>query len=106
LLEVEREDPFLTSPAMQINEDEEVVQALFECAKDSTASESKIRGGQFDSDAGKFVARRIPTPVFGPGNVAQAHSEDEWVEIKEVVQAAEIIAQSIVTYQSMRESNG
>jgi len=105
LLEVEREDPFLTSPAMQINEDEEVVQALFECAKDSTASESKIRGGQFDSDAGKFVARGIPTPVFGPGNVAQAHSEDEWVEIKEVVQAAEIIAQSIVTYQSMRESN-
>jgi len=82
-----------------------VAQALFECAKDKKGAKPKIRGGQFDSDAGKFVARGIPTPVFGPGNVAQAHSEDEWIEIKEVVQAAEIIAQSIVTYQSMRESN-
>ncbi|MCK4926570.1 M20/M25/M40 family metallo-hydrolase, partial [Candidatus Aerophobetes bacterium] len=104
LLEVEREDPFLTSPAMQIDEEEEVVQALFQCAKDRRASEPKIRGGRFDSDAGKFVARGIPTPVFGPGNIAQAHSEEEWIQIREVVQAAEIIAQSIVTYQSVSES--
>lgn len=102
LLEVEREDPFLTSPPMQIDEDEKVVQALFECVKDNQATESKIRGGTFDSDAGKFVARGIPTPVFGPGDVTQAHSENEWVEIKEVVQAAEIIAQTIITYQDMK----
>jgi len=105
LLEGEREDPFLTSPPMEINKDEKVVQALSDCVRYNTGIEPKIRGGQFDSDAGKFVARGIPTPVFGPGDVAQAHSEDEWIEIKEVVQAAEIIAQSIVTYQSMRESN-
>ncbi len=104
LLEVERENPFLASPAMQIDEDEEVVQALFQCAKDRRASEPKIRGGRFDSDAGKFVARGIPTPVFGPGNIAQAHSEEEWIQIEEVVQAAEIIAQSIVTYQSVSQS--
>ena len=105
LLEVERENPFLTSPPMQINEDEEVVQALFKCAKDNKATEPKIRGGRFDSDAGKFVARGTPTPVFGPGDITQAHSENEWVEIKQVVQAAEIIAQTIITYQSMREFN-
>jgi len=105
LLEGEREDPFLTSPPMEINKDEKVVQALSDCVRYNTGIEPKIRGGQFDSDAGKFVARGIPTPVFGPGNVAQAHSEDEWVEIKEVVKAGEIIAQSIVTYQSMRESS-
>jgi len=105
LLEGEREDPFLTSPPMEINKDEKVVQALSDCVRYNTGIEPKIRGGQFDSDAGKFVARGIPTPVFGPGNIAQAHSEDEWVEIKEVVKAAEIIAQSIVTYQSMRESS-
>jgi len=99
LLEVEREDPFVASPPMQIDEDEEVVQALFKCAKDIRVAEPKIRGVGFDTDAGKFVARGIPTPVFGPGNIAQAHSENEWVEIKQVVQAAEIIAQTIVVYQ-------
>jgi len=105
LLEVAREDPFLTSPPMQINEDEEVVQVLFKSAKDNEVAEPKIRGVKFDTDAGKFVARGIPTPVFGPGNIAQAHSENEWVEIKQVAQAAEIIAQTIVIYHSMREFN-
>ena len=104
LLEVEREDPFLASPPMEINKDEAVVQALSDSVRYETSAQPKIRGGQFDSDAGKFVARGIPTPVFGPGNVAQAHSENEWVEIKDVVKAAEIIAQSVVTYESMRES--
>ncbi len=100
-LEVEREDPFLASPAMEINEDEEIVQALFQGARDRRSPGLRIRGGRFDSDAGKFVARGVPTPVFGPGNIAQAHSDDEWVEIGEVVEAAEIIAESIVTYQSV-----
>ncbi|MBE0479275.1 ArgE/DapE family deacylase [Candidatus Aerophobetes bacterium] len=98
-LKVEREAPFLTSPPMQIKEDEKIVQALFGSAKDIAETQPKIRGGRFDSDAGKFVARRIPTPVFGPGDIAQAHSGNEWVKIKEVVQAAEIIARTIVTYQ-------
>lgn len=103
LLKVEREDPFFINPPIQINKDEAVVQALFKCVKDNLASEPKIRGTRFDSDAGKFVSRGIPTPVFGPGDIAQAHSENEWVKIKQVVQAAEIIAQTIVIYQSMRE---
>jgi len=105
-LEVEREAPFLTSPPMQISESEEVVRALFKCVKNITETEHKIRGGRFDSDAGKFVARGIPTPVFGPGDIAQAHSENEWVKISEVVQAAEIIAQSIVTYQNGESFDG
>ena len=42
----------------------------------------------------------IFTPAFGPGSVLQAHSKDEWVEVREVRQAAEIIAQAVVTYQN------
>jgi len=100
LLELEREDPFITSPPMQINRDEEVVQALFKCITDNRATEPKIRGVKFGTDAAIFVAQGIPTTVFGPGNIAQAHSEDEWVEIKQVAQAAEIIAQAIIVYQN------
>ena len=100
LLELEREDPFITSPSMQINRDEEIVQALFRCIRDNGAIEPKIRGVKFGTDAAIFVAQGIPTAVFGPGNIAQAHSEEEWVEIKQVAQAAEIIAQTIVVYQN------
>jgi len=100
LLELEREDPFIISPPMQINRDEEIVRSLFKCIKDNGATEPKIRGVKFGTDAAIFVSRGIPAAVFGPGSIAQAHSEDEWVEIKQVAQAAEIIAQTIVFYQN------
>jgi len=102
LLEVEREKPFLASPPMQIDKNEKIVKALFDSAREME-TEVEVKGGRFDSDAGKFVARGIATPVFGPGNIAQAHSEDEWVEINQVVQATRIIAGAIVNYQKMEE---
>ncbi|HBY56415.1 MAG TPA: hypothetical protein DEG96_00890 [Candidatus Atribacteria bacterium] len=54
LLELEREDPFVASPSMQINRDEEIVQALFRCIKDTRATEPEIRGGRFGTDAAIF----------------------------------------------------
>lgn len=105
LLRIEREEPYVASPPMQVSESERVVKALFQSIKDNIGSEPKVRGGKFDSDAGKFVAQGIPTPVFGPGSMLQAHSKDEWVEIREVMQAAEIIAQTIVTYQDKLPRN-
>ena len=29
--------------------------------------------------------------VFGPGDIAQAHTKDEWVELDQVEQAAEML---------------
>jgi len=104
LLEVKREDPFAAVSPIEISKDEAVVQALSHSVRHNTCKEAKIGGERFSSDAGIFFGRKIPTPVFGPGNIAQAHSEVEWVEIKEVIQAAEIIAQTIVIYQDMKHS--
>lgn len=105
LLEIKREEPYVASPPMEVDRNERVVEALSESIKDNIGSEPKVRGGKFDSDAGKFVAQGIPTPVFGPGNILEAHSKDEWVEIRQVTQAAEIIAQTIVTYQDKLPRN-
>jgi len=101
LLEVEREAPFLSSPPMQIQKEEQVVQALLRSSEHIRGMRPELRGGRFSSDAGKFVAQGIPTPVFGPGDIAQAHSENEWVRIEQVVQAAEIMAQCVALYQDI-----
>jgi|GEM_PF-63138 acetylornithine deacetylase len=48
----------------------------------------------YGSDASKLSElAHIPSIVLGPGDIAQAHTADEWVEIAQVVQAAEIYAQ-------------
>ncbi|MCD9021627.1 M20 family metallopeptidase [Cohnella silvisoli] len=52
-------------------------------------SDSPI-GVPYGSDASKLQQlKRIPSIVFGPGSVAQAHSKEEWVPVKDVQLAAE-----------------
>jgi acetylornithine deacetylase/succinyl-diaminopimelate desuccinylase family protein len=40
----------------------------------------------------------IPTVIFGPGNLAQAHSENEYVEIEQVIKAAKTIALTVMQW--------
>ncbi|MDQ4127366.1 MAG: M20 family peptidase, partial [Actinomycetota bacterium] len=45
------------------------------------------------SDASKLQQLKgIPSIVFGPGSIAQAHSREEWVPVEEVGRAAEFYA--------------
>jgi acetylornithine deacetylase/succinyl-diaminopimelate desuccinylase-like protein len=48
-----------------------------------------IGGVPYGTDAGPLAQRGLPCVVFGPGNIAQAHTEDEWIEMSEVVDASE-----------------
>lgn len=53
----------------------------------------------YGSDASKLAElAHIPGIVLGPGDIAQAHTADEWVEIAQVMQAAEIYAQLAVEF--------
>jgi acetylornithine deacetylase/succinyl-diaminopimelate desuccinylase-like protein len=47
-------------------------------------------GVPFGTNATAFGAD-IPTIVFGPGSVAQAHTADEWIELEQLKAASEIL---------------
>jgi len=47
------------------------------------------------TDASRFNECGIPTVVFGPGGIAQAHTLDEWVELREVEKASEVYKELI-----------
>ncbi len=44
----------------------------------------------YGTDAPAFAADGIPTVVFGPGSLAQAHTIDEWIAIEQLEKATEI----------------
>jgi acetylornithine deacetylase/succinyl-diaminopimelate desuccinylase-like protein len=46
--------------------------------------QSKPLGVDFFCDAAIFSAGGIPSVVFGPGDVAQAHTADEWISLSEL----------------------
>lgn len=45
----------------------------------------------YGTDASTIAEAGIPSVVFGPGDIAQAHTKDEWVELIQVEQAADIL---------------
>jgi acetylornithine deacetylase len=48
----------------------------------------------FGTDGSKLGRAGIPTIVVGPGDIAQAHTIDEWVAVEQLVQAARFYAGS------------
>jgi acetylornithine deacetylase len=50
-----------------------------------------IMGVPYGTDASTIAAAGIPAVVFGPGDIAQAHTCDEWISLDEVEQASEIL---------------
>ena len=46
----------------------------------------------YGTDASKLARAGIPSIVLGPGDIAQAHTDDEWVSLAEVATAAEVYA--------------
>ncbi|MCE9552700.1 MAG: M20 family metallopeptidase [Planctomycetes bacterium] len=48
-------------------------------------------GVAYSTNATAYAAVGIPTLVFGPGSIAQAHTADEWIAIEQLHAAVEIL---------------
>jgi acetylornithine deacetylase len=73
---------------------------LKEAVARATGDEPRVVGVPFGTDAGPLSASGLPCVVFGPGDIAQAHTNDEWVDLDQVRQAADAyyqIACALVT---------
>ena len=56
------------------------------------ANRRKPKGVPYFTDASPIATGGTPSLVFGPGNIAQAHSTDEWVELEQVDQAYSVVS--------------
>jgi acetylornithine deacetylase len=60
-------------------------------AVDDVLGSHGVTAVPYGTDASTIASVGVPTVVFGPGDVAHAHTADEWVSIDEVEQAGEIL---------------
>ncbi|SDE10416.1 acetylornithine deacetylase [Paenibacillus sp. UNCCL117] len=59
-----------------------------------------LYGETYGSNASKLQGiRGIPSIVYGPGSIAQAHSREEWVGVRDVEQAARFYEQLARSYR-------
>lgn len=50
------------------------------------------------SDGGWLARAGMPTAIYGPGHMAQAHTVDEWVDLRELVTCARVLARTMVRW--------
>jgi acetylornithine deacetylase/succinyl-diaminopimelate desuccinylase-like protein len=55
------------------------------------AGQNKAAGVDFFCDAAVLAKAGIPSVVFGPGDIAQAHTADEWISLASLERAKEIL---------------
>lgn len=56
----------------------------------ATGLTSELVGVPYGTNAASIAVAGIPTVVFGPGSIAQAHTADEWIAVEQLEQAAEV----------------
>ncbi len=85
--------PFVT------RQDHPLVQAVAGAVQTVTGTPARLAPFPAWSDAG-FLATHggIPALVFGPGEIAQAHSPAEWVSVGQILRATEVYTLSAVAF--------
>jgi acetylornithine deacetylase/succinyl-diaminopimelate desuccinylase family protein len=86
----EMKEPHLSVSGMELSEHAPVIQALARAAKE-VLGVVVVEGAQYATDAGIYNAVGIPTVVFGPGDIAQAHTDSEYISLEQLNNGAAII---------------
>lgn len=81
---------FLERPALNTNPEHWFPQALSKGAK-AQGLDGGFGEAAFMTNGVAYAAQGIPTVVFGPGDIAQAHKTDEYIEIGEMERSLAIL---------------
>ncbi len=99
-----REEPFLIDPALDTPPDSGIAQAALRACRTSSAQRELCAVG-YGSDASKLQAvAGVPAVVLGPGSINQAHTANEWVEVRELVEARNYTRRFVASFEKKRST--
>lgn len=86
---LEHDRPFMEGLALCDGANRILAEQIAELVRRLTGH-CRVIGVPFATDAAFLAAAGIPTVVFGPGSLAQAHTADEWISLEQLRQATEV----------------
>lgn len=87
--EFEFEPPWLSSPTLSDDDNGHLVETMLSHIE-SVAGPHLPLGVPYGTHASRTCAAGVPSIVFGPGSIDQAHTKDEWIDIDQLEKATEI----------------
>ena len=85
------EQPWIISPPLSPQTNRQLADRLASVAELVLGWRPPLVGVRYGTHASRTSAAGIPSVVFGPGAIAQAHTADEWIDLEQVDQASEIL---------------
>jgi acetylornithine deacetylase/succinyl-diaminopimelate desuccinylase-like protein len=92
---VTHEAPYVFSPPLDNDRNGPLSDRLLASIAAAAGPHRKI-GVAYGTHASRVAQAGVPAVVFGPGDIAQAHTEDEWIDLEQLQQATDIYAQFAV----------
>lgn len=86
---VEHDPPFMQSVGLRDEHNRAMAERLASVVREHNQV-CALSGVPFGTDAAAISAAGVPTVVFGPGSIDEAHTADEFIEIEELELATEI----------------
>ena len=87
---VTHDAPLLQAPGLSTECNQALAASLSESCHRLDAP-GKFTGVSYGTDAGPLSTFGVPTVVFGPGSIAQAHTKDEWIDTDSLETAVTIL---------------
>jgi acetylornithine deacetylase ArgE len=94
-VELEFEEPYLLDPALDTRPDAAVAAAVRRAHLAEFGTDSEVGGAHYGTDGSKLAGAGIETVVCGPGDIAQAHTKDEYVEVEQLERAVRLYSRVI-----------
>jgi acetylornithine deacetylase len=92
------EEPYLIDPAMETKPNAEIVSALAQAQHATLGCARELAGANYGTDGSKLAKAGIQTVVCGPGDIAQAHTANEFVAVEQVELATNMYAHLLANW--------
>jgi acetylornithine deacetylase len=85
--------------AVEVDPELPAFAALRSAHMDEFGVEAELDGAPYGSDM-RLLVHEAETPaiLYGPGDIHQAHSTDEWIAVDDIVQAARVVTSAVARY--------
>ena len=96
------EEPYLLDPPLETAPDARIVASLARSQQEVLEFEKEMAGANYGTDGSKLSRAGIQTVVCGPGNIAQAHTANEFVEIEQVELATRMYSHMLMNWHAQQ----
>lgn len=87
--EFDMKPPYLVSPTLSNDNNDWLSNSLQERISEVDGPHTSV-GVPYGTHASRTCSGGVPSVVFGPGSIDQAHTKDEWLEINQLEKASEV----------------